>query len=566
MSIASLEAELSRQRRINAELRHELSEIEFGVSNGYQTLENCNQYIQNTLNSSREKLEDSRRKGLAAIELQGEIDKLYVRFKQMELANKRIRECNNKKYYEFANYRAVRKLVQGLMDNLNVNMVSDAVIYKSIEAQHLKTPDYWLTCALIAIMAWQNDDRALAERAVSLAVSLDKKSSAIFFMLFNLRVGRGEAAVKWFFVYQECPLKGADQRTFLLLFALMSRCLNESENVSEDTRAEISSFIQKVIQSSISATGYTEADMVAQARAYYDRMDSREAPSYPLLQKYAGRWGELSGALCKAKGNIAILEFLKRTLHVELDEHNAFVQSFMDELVAQANASEKEVYDQIRYNEMIIRCQGDVEQAKAKYQEEQLHEETALNLIAEMIDWIFTADREEVNGQSQKNMFVLTRHLQEKAIQDHTEAYRSTDKVHQPITIGEYSAQADLSAQEQEEQKVSSFFTQRRDEALAAIKDVRAYIAFGLGAVCAVASPFVNWMLLAIAAVCCGYGAIVLFSNRSKRKQIGMNCENQIQSTVDILRHLIQEHKEYLEELAGYDAYIEQIDLELSQI
>lgn len=222
MSISSLEAELNRQKAINRELRQELSEIEVGVSNGYRALEDCNNKICSTLNASTAKFEDSHQKGIAAIELQGEIDKMYVRFKQMELANKKIRECNNKKYYDFANYRTIRKLVQGMMDNLDVNMISDAVIYKSVEAQHLKTPDYWLTCVLIAIMAWKSDDRPLAERAIQRAIALDKKNSAIFFMLFNLRMQRDEAALKWFFTYQECPLKGSDQRNFLLLFALVS--------------------------------------------------------------------------------------------------------------------------------------------------------------------------------------------------------------------------------------------------------------------------------------------------------------------------------------------------------
>ena len=193
MSISSLEAELNRQRAINRELRQELNEIASGVLSGYQALEQCNRTICDTLNNSHQKLEGSHSRELSSIEMQAEIDKMYVNFKQMELANKKIRECNNKKYYDFANYRTVRKLVQGMMDNLDVHMVSDAVIYKSVEAQQLKTPDYWLTCVLIAVMAWKNDDRPLAERAIQIALEMDKKNSAVFFMLFNLRMQRDDA-------------------------------------------------------------------------------------------------------------------------------------------------------------------------------------------------------------------------------------------------------------------------------------------------------------------------------------------------------------------------------------
>ena len=51
------------------------------------------------------------------------------------------------------------------MDNLDLNMVNTAIIYKSIEKQHLLTPDFWLTSALIAIMAWKENDKPLADRA-----------------------------------------------------------------------------------------------------------------------------------------------------------------------------------------------------------------------------------------------------------------------------------------------------------------------------------------------------------------------------------------------------------------
>lgn len=566
MSIASLEAELSRQKSINRELYQELGAIESAVLSGYRSLEDCNQKMRNTLEDSAAKLQDSHQRTLSALELQAEIDQMYVRFKQMELANKKIRECNNKKYYEFANYRTVRKLVQGLMDNLDVNMVSDATIYKSIEKQHLMTPDYWLTCVLIAVMAWKNDEKELAERAIKIAMKLDKKNSSVFFMLFNLRMQRDEAALKWFFTYQECPLKGSDQRTFLLLFALLSRTVNTSEEISADTRTEINSFINKVIQANITAQGYREEDMVARAAGYYDRMDARETPAYPLLQKHCGRFDLLSAAMMKAKGNISILEFLRKTLHVDTVQRNAFVKRFIDDLIAQANDVEKEVYDEIRYNELVIRYQGEVEKAKEKFESDRVHDETELNLIEEMIDWVFTASEEDVNPQSRLNMFTLTRSLQEKAVEAHTQSYRSINKTRQPVTIGEYSTDANFSAAAEEDEKISQYFTGKRDQEMANIKDWKAYIGFGVAAVAAVASPFVNLALLIVAVLAAGFGAITLFSNNSNRKKLQMACENQIQSTTDVMHHLFEEHHAYMEEYNGYDGYVEQLEAEFAQM
>lgn len=144
-----LESQLRQAERVNAELRGELSTVERGVSRAHKDLEDYNDKIRGTLDSCNGTMTSSHQRVIDAIEVQGEIERMYVRFKQMELANKKIRAANNKKYYDFANYRTVRKIVQGIMDNLDVNMVSDKTITKSVEVQHLQTPDYWLTCVLI---------------------------------------------------------------------------------------------------------------------------------------------------------------------------------------------------------------------------------------------------------------------------------------------------------------------------------------------------------------------------------------------------------------------------------
>ena len=125
----------------------------------------------------------------------------------------------------------------------------DQTITRSVEVQHLQTPDYWLTCVLISVMAWRNDDKELADRAMDRAIKLDKKNSAIFYMLFNLRMGREEAALKWFYTYQECDLKGSDQRTFLMLFSLVSKTLVDT--VDERTKDEVFTFIKKVVDANM---------------------------------------------------------------------------------------------------------------------------------------------------------------------------------------------------------------------------------------------------------------------------------------------------------------------------
>lgn len=565
-NIASLEAELDRQRSINRELYSELNTISHGVNRAHDRLENFNSKMCNALDTSRSYLDDSQNKMLAALETQAQIEALYVRFKAMELANKRIRDCNNKKYYDFANYTKVRKLVQGIMDNLDVNMASDRVIYKSVEHSHLQTPDYWLTCALLSIMAWRNDDKELADRAIGRAVALDRKSSAVFYMLFNLRMKREDAALKWFREYQQCDLKGADQRTFLLLFALVSRCINTSEELGEESREEIFHFIHQVVEQSARAAGYSREDMVAGAQAHLEEFVPNEHPDYPLLRKYSTEYGKYTSVLMRAKANISILEYVKEVIHVPPEQRNAFIKNFIDELIDAANSEEKEVYDEIAYNETIIRMEGDVDRAKEIFGSKKVHDEKEINLIYEMIEWVYGADWEEVNRQSRLNMFLLTNDIHRDAVERRTEDYRSVDIGHSKVEIGDYATQMDLRDQENEKRKAEQYYADVRSTTLSGIKDTSAYIGFGVAAAGVVAGIAVAPALLVITAIGAGYGAIKLLSNKSARKQAELEYQENCRLSSQTIDSLCEEFARYEQEFQGYDAYVEEIYNEMGNL
>ena len=89
---------------------------------------------------------------------------------------------------------------------------------------------------------------------MEISIKLDKKNSAVFYMLFNLRMGREEAALKWFMLYQECELKGSDQKTFLMLFSLLSKTVKD--NVEDKVKYEVFDFINKVIAMNAKSEGF----------------------------------------------------------------------------------------------------------------------------------------------------------------------------------------------------------------------------------------------------------------------------------------------------------------------
>lgn len=567
----ALQNQVRQLENENRELRQELSVVERGVLGAMNELEAFNSKIRNTFDYCANSMAYSHDKALQSIVVQGEIEELYKRFKQIELANKKIRACNNKKYYDFANYRAVRKIVQGIMDNLDLNMISNRTIMKAVEVQHLQTPDYWLTCALIAVMAWKSDDKRLADRALAEAVKLDKKNTSLFFMLFNLRVDREDAALKWFESFQECEMKGSDEDTFLMLFTLITKTI--ADRVDDGAQNAALKFIKRIYEECLGAESYDESALVNKIESFYSQMMPHDSLDYPLLQKHLTDYSQLTYQMMLAKNNISILQYLLKLEDVK-DKRNSYIKQYIDQLVSRPNATEKSVYDEIEYNEYIIKYQGYVDQAKEAYDEMCIKRESEIKLVDSMVDWIQDGENsEKVNDLVKLNMFTMVKPLEEKAINNYTEAYRARVNHKHGVKINDYKATVDFKNQTSETQKVKDYYEAKKQAELKTVKNTPIILSFIIavltcaGAIALQIAVEGMWLwILGFTGISALVGVIYIFKNKNRRGTIILNCEKDANVTGAILEKLFVQYAEYEKEYEEYDGYAERIVNELAKI
>lgn len=562
--VNNLQAQLRDIERANNQLRSEINAAVQSVNQADHDLKEYNDRIRNSLDSAVGKINGSVNRALDAYELQGQIDKLYVDFKNMELANKKIRTLNNKKYYDFNNYRTVRKIVKGMMDNLDLNMVSEPVVYKAIEKQHLVTPDYWLTCALISIMAWKSDDRLLAERAIECAFKLDQKNSCMFYMIFNMRMDRNEAAIKWFLQYQRCELKGSDAQTFLMLFSLISSSITDV--VDEETERMISDYIHGLISGCMEQEGYDEETVIEEISSHYQSFFKPQNFEFPLLAKYCRDYSKINLTLGLAKNNENILEYILGIVNVTTEERNTYLKEYLNELLESPNAAEIDTYNEIEYNELIIAMKGDVEGAKAKFNAEIVKRAAEFNIISTIVDWLFDLGNEHINGQMRLNMFTLVKSFQEKAADVYFEKYRSTFKTVHPVTIMDYSTDMDLEDEHNEIVKIKNYCNDLQNGELSQVKNLAAYLIFAGGAACGVAAIFVHWILFAVTALCGALGGIQMAKNHFKRKSIMAKYQKLGESMLDVLHKLVLEFAKMKGTYKEYDGVAAKIKEELAKL
>lgn len=117
--------------------------------------------------------------------------------KNLQLAQTKIIHVNQELDTTFGHHAEVRRHATGILQALDVGVVTRETMYEVSEELMLSTPRYWLAPALVALAAWIGDDRHLAERALGEALGRDDDKVTLFYALTLRRYGRGPAANRW---------------------------------------------------------------------------------------------------------------------------------------------------------------------------------------------------------------------------------------------------------------------------------------------------------------------------------------------------------------------------------
>lgn len=551
--IAALESELSTIKAENQRLRSEIGTAVGAINGARNSLNDTTNQIRHTLSASDGSLQRSHQRVVDAYEIQKDMDKLYARLKQMELANKRIRECNNTKYYDFAVYRTVRKIVQGIMDNLDFSMVTEEVIEKAVERKQLEEPDYWLTCTLMAVVAWRADQRERAQRALERAMQLDDRRTASFLLVFYLRLRREDVALKWFAYLTAKPLSGSEKPMVLLFFSMLSKTVEDK--LSDATRTKVNNYIRSLVNEAITDSGNLRDSAIDEIAERYGTFVNDRSFPYDQIAALVPTYGGLQQALALARNNANVIDFINAVMNVDDDTRNEFLKAYIDKIVADPCAVEQKVYDEIERNEMIIRLQGDVDAANEAYQLHKQHDAAEFDIVHEMMAWLFTpGGNGEANAQMRRNMLLMTRELQQEAGDRYIANYQRMFQPVQAVKIDDFEAgQVDLSQPQGVFGQVEEFYHGKASAEKAQIKDIVPIVLMVLGVAGGVAAAFVSPALIAVGAIVAVGGLGMLLLNMNKRKRIDLAYEQRIASVKERLTALGEQFAKLAEDFHEQD-------------
>ena len=302
-----------------------------------------------------------------------EVEKLANEFREyvemQSLANRKaeakmnLSAIRDKLKDNFGHYDVVRRTATGILQANDLAIVKSSMLSHVTEKQMIETPNYWLTPCLVALAAWINDDKALAERALAEGIKRNDEKTSLFFGLICRRIGRENSSLKWFARYLEAQdEEKLDRKAVIVLDAFASGLLgNDTENF-------VYQQIQEWMSNLEAKPGFTERQLDNWKNAINSNRVPLKSGLYPYLEKYSNTWGNLQDVLEGANLNNDLYEYFKKVfeqkeetkkLKVELDK-------ILDSLVTEFDEEELPLKREEQFEELVVRYNGSESKAHAQ--------------------------------------------------------------------------------------------------------------------------------------------------------------------------------------------------------
>ncbi len=351
-------------------------------------------------------------------------------------AQGRIVILNQEIEKQFGLYEDVRNNLVGILQAVDTGLVSKQVITNSTEELMLGTPRYWLSPSLIAIAAWINNNRNLANKAVNEGIRRNPIKTELIFTLISNRLKRQDASFAWLskFFETQNPLE-MPQETLILVNAYtdgvfgpdsqgvcMQQISKWMENLSKQT--EIVKDLEDRWVKKIKVMQGNEMDEI----------------SFKYLQDYSPNFATLMNLLNYARKHQVLLDYLKNIINTKKEKKD-YVEELDDilfKLVNEYDEDEFELRREQQLCELIIKYNGDKEKAEADF------DANVVTLFKNKVTFfeilVNAATQEDSSTNLRKLAILLMKEWILNAHQDFTARYRMSYPSNITISIDNWTA------------------------------------------------------------------------------------------------------------------------------
>lgn len=344
---------------------------------------------------------------------------------QMQSAQESILRINQIIRERFYDYDTIRKTVMGVVKDFDLNLVRNKTIEELSEELWITSSRYWLSYTLIALSAWVNDNKKLANNAVCESFRSDSVKTSLFFTLMNLRFGRIEVARAWLSEYFRTvvPDDLKDEAAIIL-----QSYVNGVFGVDEQLQYEV----QKVIDGWISQIDNDEAmsiELINMYKTYIKNLRPGKQLQTSYLSSFCTNYDELPTSYNEALKFDLLIKKIKEvdvpSIVQNASNYKKRIDIILNDLITNYDAEEKELKEQQEFFQLIIDNKGKEDIATEQYEELMKVRYQKHNFGKKCIEWALYANTSDINVQVRKFGFQNTKPWLLKSILEWCEDFES---------------------------------------------------------------------------------------------------------------------------------------------
>lgn len=282
----------------------------------------------------------------------------------------------------FGNYKIVRETMLGVLQATDLALVKKTTISRVSEELMLSTPKYWLAPCLVAVSAWIDNDRDLAERAINEAVKRDEERTALTMALICRRNNKVQTCYEWLSIYfAKQDAANFSEGSFAYIDAYVNGVFGpDDKHMCDD-------YITKWINEIRGSSSLFEKEQEDLWKGYCDKFHSGIEQHYPDLKDSVQEYNRIDAYVSRINSVDAIADNFTGIVGAYVDQERlkATIDKNLISLISNYDEEEEPLRKEEEYLKAVKKLDGDSDAAKGVILEaERLRQVKALNLVEQM--------------------------------------------------------------------------------------------------------------------------------------------------------------------------------------
>ena len=345
--------------------------------------------------------------------------------KELSNAKARIVHVRQQLQSRFGGNDLVRKYLSGILEASDISIVKNSIIKKCTEEVMISCPEYWLAPCLVALAAWIDDNRALAERAIAEAIKRDDEKTCLLFALICRRYGRMDAVSTWLGRYLSMQDPRSVERKMTTVLDAYSNDLF-GPAAKETCRKKINAWVDELDQED----EFNKEQIERWAKLISSLITpNNHGNQFPESQKYATNWSALNNAISETSVHPNLVEYFSKIKAQKVDETQTIeekLDTLLENFITSYDDAELPLRREERMLQLIIEERGDAEKADERFQAEQKAMEDDFNFADLLTSVAMNADVIKASVATQHLGISLSKGWIETAYRQITEKMRAS--------------------------------------------------------------------------------------------------------------------------------------------